>query len=84
MGSSQGQITIATEEVTADIHYHATHLEEADGVDAGECGVEGGRSVVAADDRIVPVSEDASLTSSARPTSALKMQEPCEARVHFE
>ena len=67
-------ITKAKDRIELLFDFHATDLEEADGVDAGECGVEGGWSVVAADDRIVPVSEDASLASSARLTSALKMQ----------
>ena len=48
------------------------YLEETDGVDAGEGGVEGGRSVVAPDDGVVLVTEDAPLTSSARTTAALK------------
>ena len=51
-----------------------THLEEADGVDAGECGIESGRSVVASDDRIIPVSENAALTNDARFASTLKIK----------
>ena len=73
MGSSQGQITKAAEEVKADTvsHCHATHLEEANGIDASEGGVEGGRRVVAPNDRVVPIAEDASARSGARPAPAL-------------